>query len=88
MKKGTPLSELLRARIRSYTDHRYKLALHVGVSPTTLSAWQNRVYNPPLNDPHALKLAEVLGVPVTEAFATAEADHSPSQGNAPAVETE
>ena len=68
MKKGTPLSDELRTKIRNHAGNRYELAITIGISPSTLSAWQNRIYNPPLNDPRALKLAKLLGVPASQAF--------------------
>jgi hypothetical protein len=61
------------------------LAISVGISPSTLSAWQNRIYNPPLDDPRALKLAAKLGVPATETF-TATAREAETDADAAGAE--
>ena len=74
MKKGTPLSDELRGRIRNYPGHRYELAIRTGISPSTLSAWQHRIYNPPLNDSRALRLAKLLDVPASDAFVASAPD--------------
>ena len=84
MKKGTPLSDELRARIRNHPGHHYELAISVGISPSTLSAWQNRIYNPPLNDLRALKLASLLGVPPSEAFTVKAGEIETDAGTAEA----
>lgn len=74
MRKGTPLSDELRGRIRNYPGHRYELAIRTGISPSTLSAWQHRIYNPPLNDSRALRLAKLLDVSASDAFAATAGD--------------
>jgi hypothetical protein len=72
MQKGTPLSPLMKARIRAYPGHRYQLALNAGISPSTLSAWIVGAYSAPFGDRRALRLAEMLGVPAEKVFASAE----------------
>lgn len=70
MKRGSPLSDEMRARMRRYEGgHKYRLAIDCEISPSTFSAWTNGVYSPSLGDRRALKLARVLGVPADQVWA-------------------
>lgn len=82
MKKGTPLSDALRTKIRNHAGNRYELAITVGISPSTLSAWMIGIYNPPLNDPRVLRLAGLLGVPASGSFVANAGEAGTDAGSA------
>jgi transcriptional regulator with XRE-family HTH domain len=62
------LSPELRAAIKLSAQRQYRLALAVGVHPTTLSAWLNGIIAVRVGDLRILRLAELLGVPADHVF--------------------
>ena len=88
MRKGHPLTNNFRAQIRAFTAlHKYELARQVGISPSTLSAWGVGSYSPILNDARALKLASLLGVSESDAFAATSGDGKPAPDAPPMTTT-
>jgi len=68
------ISDQLHAAVRTSRIRGYQLAALIGVHPTTLSAWLNRIYKVRRDDPRVIRLGALVGVPADRCFAEAEPD--------------
>lgn len=78
MRRGTPLTDKMRAAMKAYAaDRKFRLAVSVGIAPSTYSGWASGAYFPTVTDDRVLRLAQVLGVPREEVFTRNEAAGQP-----------
>lgn len=63
------LSETFRAAIKTSRIRQYEQARHVGIHPSTLSAWVNGIFPVHSDDPRLRQLADLLGVATDRMFA-------------------
>ncbi|PYR90189.1 MAG: hypothetical protein DMF84_22105 [Acidobacteria bacterium] len=62
------LSDALIAAIRTSDYRGYAIAYAIGVSPSQLSAWVNRIQPVRADDARVRKLAALMGVETSDAF--------------------
>ena len=60
------MSEKLRAAIKLSRQRNYEIALAAELDPTTLSKWLNGIARLRPNDPRLARLADVMGLSVSE----------------------
>ena len=63
------LSETFRAAIKTSRIRQYEQARHIGIHPSTLSAWVNGIFSVRPDNPRVRELAQFLGVPADRVFA-------------------